>query len=95
MNSALAIHRLHFAFTITFHYIFPQLTMGLVLLIVILKSLAWKRSSQPTVQRNAEHGLSFGFWWFVHGIGRATGYSVLVYQYFTGKVEYSASPDGA
>ena len=23
------IHRLHFAFTITFHYLFPQLTMGL------------------------------------------------------------------
>jgi cytochrome d ubiquinol oxidase subunit I len=44
MNSALAIHRLHFAFTITFHYIFPQLTMGLALLIVILKSLAlWKK----------------------------------------------------
>jgi cytochrome bd ubiquinol oxidase subunit I len=44
MNSALAVHRLHFAFTITFHYIFPQLTMGLALLIVILKSLAlWKR----------------------------------------------------
>jgi cytochrome bd-type quinol oxidase subunit 1 len=29
MDSALAIHRLHFAFTITYHYIFPQLTMGL------------------------------------------------------------------
>jgi cytochrome d ubiquinol oxidase subunit I len=44
MNSALAIHRLQFAFTITFHYIFPQLTMGLALLIVILKSLAlWKK----------------------------------------------------
>ena len=25
------IHRLHFAFTITFHYLFPQLTMGLAL----------------------------------------------------------------
>jgi len=22
------IHRLHFAFTITFHYLFPQLTMA-------------------------------------------------------------------
>jgi cytochrome d ubiquinol oxidase subunit I len=40
VNSALAIHRLHFAFTITFHYLFPQLTMGLALLIVVLKSLA-------------------------------------------------------
>jgi len=43
MDAALAIHRLHFAFTITFHYLFPQLTMGLALLIVVLKSLAlWK-----------------------------------------------------
>src|SRR5437868_282805 len=40
MNSALAIHRFHFAFTITFHYLFPQLTMGLALLIVLFKSLA-------------------------------------------------------
>lgn len=40
MNSAVAIDRLQFAFTITFHYIFPQLTMGLALLIVVLKSLA-------------------------------------------------------
>src|SRR5262244_2835159 len=44
MDSAVDIHRLHFAFTITFHYLFPQLTMGLALLIVVLKSLAlWKR----------------------------------------------------
>jgi len=41
MNSAVAIHRLHFAFTATFHYIFPQLTMGLALLIVVLKFLAF------------------------------------------------------
>lgn len=40
MDSALAIHRLHFAFTITYHYLFPQLTMGLALLIVILKTRA-------------------------------------------------------
>ncbi|MEN3334176.1 MAG: cytochrome bd ubiquinol oxidase subunit, partial [Blastocatellia bacterium] len=43
MDSALAVDRLHFAFTITFHYLFPQLTMGLAPLIVIFKSLAlWK-----------------------------------------------------
>jgi cytochrome d ubiquinol oxidase subunit I len=47
------IHRLHFAFTITFHYLFPQLTMGLGLLIVALKSVAlrtndekWDRASR-------------------------------------------------
>ena len=43
MDSAYLIHRLHFAFTITYHYIFPQLTMGLAPLIVFLKTMAlWK-----------------------------------------------------
>ena len=40
MDSALVVHRLHFAFTVTFHYLFPQLTMGLAPLIVVLKVLA-------------------------------------------------------
>jgi cytochrome d ubiquinol oxidase subunit I len=40
MENALAADRLHFAFTVTFHYIFPQLTMGLALLILILKTVA-------------------------------------------------------
>src|ERR1700757_967060 len=43
MNSALVVHRLHFAFTATFHYLFPQLTMGLAPMIVILKLLALRR----------------------------------------------------
>jgi cytochrome bd ubiquinol oxidase subunit I len=46
MDSALAVHRLHFAFTITFHYLFPQLTMGLALLIVILKTLALRTGDE-------------------------------------------------
>ncbi|WP_263365456.1 cytochrome ubiquinol oxidase subunit I [Edaphobacter bradus] len=37
---ALTLHRIHFAFTITYHYLFPQLTMGLALLIVVLKIMA-------------------------------------------------------
>ena len=45
MSSEL-IHRLHFAFTITFHYLFPQLTMGLGLLIVVLKSVALRSGSE-------------------------------------------------
>ncbi len=36
MDSALFVHRFQFAFTATFHYLFPQLTMGLALLIVVL-----------------------------------------------------------
>jgi cytochrome d ubiquinol oxidase subunit I len=31
MESALLYDRLQFAFTATFHYLFPQLTMGLAL----------------------------------------------------------------
>ncbi|MGA7615549.1 MAG: cytochrome ubiquinol oxidase subunit I [Thermoanaerobaculia bacterium] len=46
MDSALAIHRLHFAFTITYHYLFPQLTMGLAPLIVIFKTLALVRKEE-------------------------------------------------
>src|SRR6476619_1956786 len=47
MESALGLHRLHFAFTITYHYLFPQLTMGLAPLIVVFKSLAlWKRDDR-------------------------------------------------
>ena len=37
MAEALFWHRLQFAFTAVYHYIFPQLTMGLALLIVIMK----------------------------------------------------------
>ena len=40
---ALLLHRIHFAFTITYHYLFPQLTMGLALLIVVLKTIAIRR----------------------------------------------------
>jgi cytochrome bd ubiquinol oxidase subunit I len=38
--NALIVDRIHFGFTLTFHYLFPQLTMGLALLIVILKTIA-------------------------------------------------------
>ena len=48
---ALLLHRLHFAFTITYHYLFPQLTMGLALLIVVLKTVATRRKER-TLQRS-------------------------------------------
>lgn len=46
MEDALLLHRLQFAFTITFHYLFPQLTMGLGLLIVVMKGIALKTGSE-------------------------------------------------
>ncbi len=39
MDTSTILSRLQFAFTIAFHYLFPQLTMGLALLILILKTL--------------------------------------------------------
>jgi cytochrome d ubiquinol oxidase subunit I len=46
MDEALAVHRFHFAFTITYHYLFPQLTMGLALLLVVLKTQALRTGEE-------------------------------------------------
>lgn len=46
MEDALFLHRLQFAFTISFHYLFPQLTMGLGLLIVIMKGIGLKTGNE-------------------------------------------------
>jgi cytochrome d ubiquinol oxidase subunit I len=61
------IHRLHFAFTITFHYLFPQLTMGLALLIVVLKSVALKTGSEQWDKAARFWGRIFGIN-FVFGV---------------------------
>src|SRR5260370_16043930 len=44
--NALLLHRIHFGFNATFHYIFPQLTMGLALLLVVLKTVAVRRHDE-------------------------------------------------
>jgi cytochrome d ubiquinol oxidase subunit I len=56
-------HRLQFGFTATFHYLFPQLTMGLALLIVVLKAVgrrpgheAWNEAARFWIRL---FGLSF------------------------------------
>jgi len=66
MDSALLVHRLHFAFTVTFHYLFPQLTMGLAPLIVVLKTLGL-RNHDETYNRAAR------FWARIFGINFVLG----------------------
>ena len=66
MESALLIHRLHFAFTATFHYLFPQLTMGLALLIAVLKTIALRRNDRV-------YDESARFWGKVLGIAFVLG----------------------
>jgi len=66
MNEALNVHRLHFAFTITFHYIFPQLTMGLTLLLVYLKTKALRTGDE-------HYNRAARFWARIFGINFALG----------------------
>src|SRR5208282_6068458 len=66
MESALLIHRIHFAFTATFHYLFPQLTMGLALLIVVLKTIGLWRND-PVYHEAAR------FWGRIFGINFVLG----------------------
>ncbi len=63
---ALTIHRLQFAFTVIFHYLFPQLTMGLALLIVVLKTLALR-----TGEGHYNHAARF--WARIFGINFVLG----------------------
>jgi cytochrome bd ubiquinol oxidase subunit I len=46
LEDALTPSRLQFAFTVTYHYLFPMLTMGLALLIFVLKSIYMRNSSE-------------------------------------------------
>ena len=66
MANPLFWHRLQFAFTIVYHYLFPQLSMGLALLIVVMKALAL-RTGNPRWDDAAR------FWIRVFGINFAVG----------------------
>src|ERR1700756_3645758 len=66
MEKALTVHRLHFAFTITFHYLFPQLTMGLALLLVYLKSKDLRTGDE-------HYNRAARFWARIFGINFAIG----------------------
>jgi cytochrome bd ubiquinol oxidase subunit I len=90
MNDALLVHRLHFAFTATFHYLFPQLTMGLAPLIVVLKSLAIARSDE-------RYNEAARFWARIFGInftlGVVTGIP-MEFQFGTNWASFSRSTGG-
>ncbi len=66
MGEPLLWHRLQFAFTILYHYQFPQLTMGLALLIVIMKALALRTG-------DASWAAAARFWVRIFGINFAVG----------------------
>jgi len=90
LDDTLAIHRLQFAFTVTFHYLFPQLTMGLALLIVILKTVAL-RTDDDHYNRAAR------FWGKIFGINFALGVVTgipMEFQFGTNWAQFSRAAGG-
>jgi cytochrome d ubiquinol oxidase subunit I len=87
---ALTLNRLHFAFTITYHYLFPQLTMGLALLIVVLKTLALRTG-------DAHYDRSARFWARIFAVnfllGVVTGLP-MEFQFGTNWSEFSRRSGG-
>ena len=86
----LTMHRWHFAFTITYHYIFPQLTMGLALLIMLLKTLALRTGDE-------HYNRSARFWAKIFGInfgmGVVTGIP-MEFQFGTNWARFSEAAGG-
>jgi cytochrome bd ubiquinol oxidase subunit I len=66
MDDALLWHRLQFAFTITYHYLFPQLTMGLAWILVYWK---WRHLRTG----DERYGNAVRFWARIFGINFTVG----------------------
>jgi cytochrome bd ubiquinol oxidase subunit I len=85
MEQALGVHRLHFAFTVTYHYIFPQLTMGLALLLLYLKTKALRTGDE-------HYNRAARFWGRIFGINFALGVVTgipMEFQFGTNWAEFS------
>jgi len=83
-------HRLQFGFTVTFHYLFPQLTMGLALLALLFKIRALRKDDQ-------EAAAAARFWLRVLGINFAIGVATgvpLEFQFGTNWSRFSAFSGG-
>src|SRR6476660_7593374 len=66
MSDAVAAARWQFAFTILFHYLFPVLTMGLGVVIAVMKTIELRTGQ-------AEYGDAARFWARIFAITFATG----------------------
>jgi cytochrome d ubiquinol oxidase subunit I len=90
MTDPLFWHRLQFGFTITYHYLFPQLTMGLALLIVVFKAIALKTGE-------ARWNDAARFWIRIFGLNFALGVITGVpmeFQFGTNWAEFSHRTGG-
>ncbi|MCX6967721.1 MAG: cytochrome ubiquinol oxidase subunit I [Verrucomicrobia bacterium] len=82
---ALTLARLQFAFTIGFHYLFPPLSIGLGLLLVLMEG-TWLKTKNPVYHQMARYWTRvFGL---VFAIGVATGI-VMEFEFGTNWAVYS------
>src|SRR5215469_16686103 len=87
--NAIGWHRFQFGFTIAFHYLFPQLTIGLALFILVFK-LADLRGSRT-------HDDLARFWARIFGINFAIGVVTgipLEFQFGTNWARFSETAGG-
>jgi cytochrome d ubiquinol oxidase subunit I len=90
MADALIWHRLQFAFTAVFHYLFPQLTIGLALIIVVLKVLHLRHGDE-------RYASAARFWIRIFGINFAVGVVTgipLEFQFGTNWARFSRDAGG-
>jgi cytochrome bd ubiquinol oxidase subunit I len=87
LEDALTVSRLQFAFTVTYHYLFPMFTMGLALLIFVLKSVYMRNRDEP-------YNVAVRFWGKIFAItfvmGVVTGIP-LEFQFGTNWAAFSRS----
>ncbi|HUK82907.1 MAG TPA: cytochrome ubiquinol oxidase subunit I [Verrucomicrobiae bacterium] len=86
---AVTVHRLQFGFTAAFHYLFPQVTMGLALLIFILKTMA--RRGDEVANRAVR------FWAKIFGVSFALGVVTgipMEFQFGTNWARFSRAAGG-
>lgn len=90
MSDPLFWHRLQFGFTASFHYLFPQLTMGLALLIVVLKGIG--------LRPGMDHcNTAARFWIRIFGLSFAVGVVTgipLEFQFGTNWARFSQAAGG-
>src|SRR5271163_1516301 len=83
-------HRIQFAFTITYHYLFPQLTMGLAWFLVYWKWRAWRTGDE-------RYNTAVRFWARIFGLNFAVGVVTgipMEFQFGTNWAAFSRYSDG-
>src|SRR5881275_1910289 len=89
MDDTLLWSRLQFAFTITYHYLFPQLTMGLAWIIVYFR---WRQ-----FRGDQRFGDAARFWARIFGINFAVGVVTgipMEFQFGTNWASFSRAAGG-